>query len=100
MVGALGDAQRPRARLWLLDADFRTVACFRFSQAARRYHAEHRVLGLVPQALGAVWRRRTAVVHHFSIAVAESETVVDNLGSIGGIVRFVSRKKSAPQPVG
>ena len=37
---------------------------------------------------------------HFSIAVAESETVVDNLGSIGGIVRFVSRKKSAPQPVG
>lgn len=37
---------------------------------------------------------------HFGITVAESETVVDNLGSIGGLTRFVMQKKSLGQPVG
>lgn len=36
---------------------------------------------------------------HFGIEVAESETVVDNLGSIGGLVRFVTAKRAAAQPV-
>lgn len=37
---------------------------------------------------------------HFDIVVAESETVVDNLGSIAGLTRFVMQKKAAGQPVG
>jgi serine O-acetyltransferase len=56
-----------RLRLWLLDADFRVVACFRFSQAARRLHSQSRLLGLVPMAVAAVWRRRLATIHHVKI---------------------------------
>jgi serine acetyltransferase len=63
--GRLGPARR--ARMWLLDADLRVVACFRFSQAARAWRAEHPVLGLGPTLLAGVWRRRAATVHHFSI---------------------------------
>ena len=37
---------------------------------------------------------------HFEIQVAESQTVVDNVGSIGGLTRFVLAKKGASQPVG
>lgn len=58
---------RQRMRLWLLDADFRAVACFRFSQATRGWHADHRLLGIGPKLVAAVWRRRTATIHHFSI---------------------------------
>ncbi|WP_310527819.1 hypothetical protein [Nocardioides sp.] len=37
---------------------------------------------------------------HFEIQVAESQTVLDNVGSIGGLTRFVLAKKGASQPVG
>jgi acyl carrier protein len=37
---------------------------------------------------------------HFGIVVGESETVFDNLGSIGGLTRFVAGKTMASQPVG
>jgi acyl carrier protein len=37
---------------------------------------------------------------HFGIVVGESETVFDNLGSIGGLTRFVAGKAMAGQPVG
>lgn len=37
---------------------------------------------------------------HFGIVVGESETVFDNLGSIGGLTRFVAGKTTAGQPVG
>ena len=37
---------------------------------------------------------------HFGIVVGESETVFDNLGSIGGLTRFVAGKTMAGQPVG
>ena len=37
---------------------------------------------------------------HFGIVVGESETVFDNLGSIGGLTRFVAGKTLAGQPVG
>lgn len=37
---------------------------------------------------------------HFGIVVGESETVFDNLGSIGGLTRFVAAKTTAGQPVG
>lgn len=56
-----------RARMWLLDGDFRVVACFRFSQAVRAWRTDHPVLGLAPAFVAAVWRRRGATVHHFSI---------------------------------
>lgn len=37
---------------------------------------------------------------HFEILVDESETVAENLGSIAGLTRFVTRKTSIPaQPV-
>lgn len=36
---------------------------------------------------------------HFGIVVGESETVFDNLGSIGGLTRFVAGKTLAGQPV-
>jgi acyl carrier protein len=36
----------------------------------------------------------------FGIEVAESETVFENLGSIGGLTRFVLAKTGATQPVG
>lgn len=58
---------RERLRLWLLNADFRVVACYRFDQAVRRYHRQHRVLGLAPRIASAVWRRRTSTVHHAEI---------------------------------
>ena len=58
---------RQRLRLWLLNADFRVVACYRFDQAVRRYHAQHRVLGLAPRIASAVWRRRTSTIHHAEI---------------------------------
>ncbi len=58
---------RQRLRLWLLNADFRVVACYRFDQAVRRYHREHRVLGLAPRLVSAVWRRRTSTIHHAEI---------------------------------
>ena len=58
---------RQRLRLWLLNADFRVVACYRFDQAVRRYHRQHRVLGLAPRVASAVWRRRTSTVHHAEI---------------------------------
>jgi serine O-acetyltransferase len=58
---------RQRLRLWLLNADFRVVACYRFDQAVRRYHRQHRVLGLAPRIASAVWRRRTSTVHHAEI---------------------------------
>lgn len=56
-----------RLRLWLLDADFRVVAGFRFDQAARSWHAEHRLLGLGPRLLAVLWRRRAARIHHVDI---------------------------------
>lgn len=37
---------------------------------------------------------------HFGIEVGESETVVDNLGSIGGLTRYVLTKTETGQPVG
>jgi acyl carrier protein len=37
---------------------------------------------------------------HFGIVVGESETVFDNLGSIGGLTRFVAGKTLTGQPVG
>jgi acyl carrier protein len=37
---------------------------------------------------------------HFGIVVGESETVFDNLGSVGGLTRFVAGKTMAGQPVG
>lgn len=37
---------------------------------------------------------------HFGIQVAESETVVANLGSIGGLTRYVTAKAAAGEPVG
>lgn len=37
---------------------------------------------------------------HFGIVVGESETVFDNLGSVGGLTRFVAGKTLAGQPVG
>ena len=58
---------RQRLRLWLLNADFRVVACYRFDQAVRRYHRQHRVLGLAPRIVSAVWRRRTSTIHHAEI---------------------------------
>lgn len=58
---------RQRLRLWLLNADFRVVACYRFDQAVRRYHRQHRVLGLAPRIASAVWRRRTSTIHHAEI---------------------------------
>jgi serine O-acetyltransferase len=58
---------RQRLRLWLLNADFRVVACYRFDQAVRRYHRQHRVLGLAPRIASAVWRRRTSTLHHAEI---------------------------------
>ncbi|MDR7252418.1 serine acetyltransferase [Nocardioides sp. BE266] len=58
---------RQRLRLWVLNADFRVVACYRFDQAVRRYHRQHRVLGLAPRIVSAVWRRRTSTIHHAEI---------------------------------
>lgn len=58
---------RQQLRLWLLNADFRVVACYRFDQAVRRYHRQHRVLGLAPRVVSAFWRRRTSTVHHAEI---------------------------------
>lgn len=63
--GRRGPSQR--MRLWLLDADFRVVACFRFEQSVRRWHAQHRLAGLAPRFVSAIWRRRTALVHHAEI---------------------------------
>ena len=37
---------------------------------------------------------------HFGIVVGESETVFENLGSVGGLTRFVASKTLAGQPVG
>jgi acyl carrier protein len=37
---------------------------------------------------------------HFEIVVGESETVFENLGSVGGLTRFVASKTLAEQPVG
>ena len=56
-----------RMRLWLLNADFRVVACFRFDQSVRKWHAEHRLVGLAPRFVAAFWRRRTVLVHHAEI---------------------------------
>lgn len=56
-----------RLRLLLLDADFRVVACFRFSQAARRLFSQSKLLGIGPMVLAGVWRRRTATIHHVEI---------------------------------
>lgn len=65
---------RQRLQLWLLDADFRIVAGFRFDQAARRWQRQHRLLGLVPRAAAVLWRRRAATLHH---------TDIDHRASIG-----------------
>lgn len=56
-----------RLRTWLLDADFRAVACFRFDQFARAWHTEHRLLGLAPRIAAVLWRRRMATIHHVDI---------------------------------
>ena len=56
-----------RLRLWLLNADFRVVAGFRFDQAARQWQREHRLLGLVPRVLAFLWRRRADTIHHVDI---------------------------------
>ena len=36
----------------------------------------------------------------FGIEIAESETVFDNLGSVGGLTRFLLAKTRVSQPVG
>jgi serine acetyltransferase len=56
-----------KLRLWLLNRDFRIVACFRFGQATRRAYARSRLVGLVPVVLGILWRRRVAKVNHAMI---------------------------------
>lgn len=61
------DGLARRVRLWLLDANLRAVAGYRFDRAARAWHREHRVLGLPPRLLAAVWRRRALLVHHVDI---------------------------------
>lgn len=63
--GRRGPVQR--LRLWVLDREFRAVACFRFSQAARAWRGQHRVAGLLPEIVAAVWRRRAATVHHVQV---------------------------------
>jgi len=37
---------------------------------------------------------------HFGIVVAESETVFENLGSVGGLTRYVAGKALVGRPVG
>lgn len=63
--GRRGPAQR--LRLWMWNADFRVVACYRFDRAARRYQAEHRIAGLPARVVSAVWRRRVMTIHHADI---------------------------------
>jgi serine O-acetyltransferase len=63
--GRRGPAQR--LRLWMWNADFRVVACYRFDRAARRYQAEHRLAGLPARVFAAVWRRRVMNFHHADI---------------------------------
>lgn len=63
--GRRGPAQR--LRLWLWDADFRVVACYRLDRAARRYQAEHRLAGLPARVFTALWRRRVMNIHHADI---------------------------------
>lgn len=53
-----------RLRLWLLNTDFRVVACYRFDQAARQWQRRHRLLGLAPRVLAFLWRRRVGTIHH------------------------------------
>lgn len=63
--GRRGPAQK--LRLWLWNADFRVVACYRFDRAVRRYQAEHRIVGLPARVFAAVWRRRVMNIHHADI---------------------------------
>jgi len=63
--GRRGPAQR--LRLWLWNADFRVVACYRFDRAARRHHAQHRLTGLPARVFAGVWRRRVRNIHHADI---------------------------------
>jgi len=63
--GRRGPAQK--ARLWLWNADFRVVACYRFDRAVRRYQAEHRVAGVPARVFAAFWRRRVMNIHHADI---------------------------------
>jgi len=63
--GRRGPAQR--LRLWMWNADFRVVACYRLDRAARRYQAEHRLAGLPARVFTAVWRRRVMNIHHADI---------------------------------
>jgi serine O-acetyltransferase len=63
--GRRGPSQR--LRLWMWNADFRVVACYRFDRWARRYQAEHRLTGLPARVFAAVWRRRVMNFHHADI---------------------------------
>ncbi|HEX5916752.1 MAG TPA: serine acetyltransferase [Nocardioides sp.] len=63
--GRRGPAQR--LRLWMWNADFRVVACYRLDRAARRYQAEHQLTGLPARVFMAVWRRRVMNIHHADI---------------------------------
>ena len=67
VIGGGDFGPRQRLRMWLLDADLRAVAGFRFGQASRGWAARHRLLGLAPLTAAAIWRRRSATIHHVTI---------------------------------
>jgi serine acetyltransferase len=56
-----------RLKLWIMNRDFRAVACFRFAQATRRLYGKSRPVGLLPVVVGALWRRRVAHSYHVTI---------------------------------
>jgi serine acetyltransferase len=58
-----------KLRLWTLYGNFRVVACFRYSQRARRLYARNKMRGLLPKLVSAFWRRRMLMGHHAMIDV-------------------------------
>ena len=61
---------RSTVRLWLTNAEFRCVASYRFRQAAQEIYQRHRLLGLLPVVLAAVWQHRVVTVRHVHLSRA------------------------------
>jgi serine O-acetyltransferase len=47
-----------RIRLWLLEPNFRAVACYRFSHATSEFYSRHKIIGLLPRVASRLWRQR------------------------------------------
>lgn len=55
-------------RLWLTNAEFRCVMSYRLRQAAGELYRRNRMLGLLPLALAASWRRRVSSRRHVHLS--------------------------------